>query len=97
MSRKVKCKDCVESMCWALPVRVTERNFEYAKHCLYMAKNTIVCGWTSKSKGINHEQYCNRYKKSGDKVLMAREAQWTKTDIENLEKMINDYEAVLIQ
>ena len=62
MSRKVKCKMCEKSMRWALPERVTENNYEYAKHCLRMVKNTLVCDRTMRTKYIEHEQYCKYFR-----------------------------------
>lgn len=86
MARKRRCIDCEESTFWALPRKVTEDNIDYAKHCLNIAKKTIVCGRTMKTKGVNHEQYCKHFVKKG------YECTWYQKEIEELEKMINDYE-----
>ena len=87
MSRKVKCIECQNSMNWALPVRVTDKNIEYAKHCLFWARKTIVCDRTQKTKHIEREQYCKYFKK---KVI---EDSWHQKEIERLERMINEYES----
>lgn len=31
ISKKVKCKDCSNSMGWSLPIAVNHQNYEYAK------------------------------------------------------------------
>lgn len=90
MAKKVKCIDCINSMHWALPVMVRGENLEYAKYCSRIAKRSIVCGETMKTKQINHEQYCKKYRektewdKEYDKVY--------DKEISELEKKIEDYE-----
>lgn len=64
MAKKVKCIDCMESMNWALPHKVNAKNLDYAKHCLRVAKNTIVCGYTMKTKKRDNEQYCKHFHKT---------------------------------
>ena len=87
MARKVKCIECQNSMNWSLPIKVTDKNIDYAKECLFYAKKTIVCDKTMKTKHIEREQYCKYFKK---KVV---EDTWYKQEIENLERMINEYES----
>ena len=63
MAKKVKCIECINSMEWALPRGVTDKNIDYAKHCLDMAEKTIVCGHTMKTKRKCNEQYCKNFEK----------------------------------
>lgn len=91
MSRKVKCKMCEESMRWALPERITEKNYEYAKHCLRAVKNTLVCGHTMKTKSIEHEQYCKHFCKK-DERMIDYEINIEPKRIQNFEDMIKQYE-----
>ena len=81
-------------MRWALPERVTDKNYEYAKHCLNMAKHTLVCGWTMKTKSIEHEQYCKHYHPKDD-IILDFETQDEPNRIKKLENMINEYERSL--
>ena len=85
MARKVKCSDCDESMLWALPRSVNSNNIGYAKSCLNIAKNTIVCGRTMKTKGIKHEQYCKYFSKKVYDIGYCGE-------LERLAKQIEEYE-----
>lgn len=91
MSKKVKCKMCAESMRWALPVCVTDQNYEYAKHCLRAAKNTLVCGYTTRVKNIEHVQYCRHFRKKNERKLDFEINEEPKM-IQNLEDMIKEYE-----
>lgn len=91
MSEKVKCKECENSMYWALPRRIGDTNIDYAKQCLSRAKRTLVCGWTMKTKGVEHEQYCKHYRKKDDEYMKADEEDFQR-QIGNLEKKIDDYE-----
>ena len=94
MGSKRKCKLCEQSMRWSLPERVTDKNYEYAKYCLNMAKNTLVCGWTMKTKSIEHEQYCKHYHPKDD-IILDFETQDEPNRIKKLENMINEYERSL--
>lgn len=91
MGSKKKCKLCELSMRWSLPERVTDKNCEYAKRCLHMAKNTLVCGWTMKTKPIEHEQYCKHYHPKDNRDLELETKYYSKI-IKNLEDMIKEYE-----
>ena len=91
MSSKRKCRLCGESMGWALPDRVTSKNYEYAKRCLYMAKNTLVCGYTMKTKRIEHEQYCKHFVPK-DEIELDYEENTLVDELNNLENMIKEYE-----
>ena len=90
MAKKVKCMDCTNSMRWALPERVRENNLEYAKHCACVAKKSIVCGETMKTKGINHEQYCKKYREKEEWDRNSDTAY--SEEIAELERKIEDYE-----
>ena len=91
MSKKRKCKLCRESMGWSLPERITDKNIDYAKHCLAVAKRSIVCGYTMKTKTIEHEQYCKHYKeKSAEEI--ERDRQYDEARMRELEEMIEEYE-----
>ena len=87
MAKKVKCSDCCESMNWAIPLSVNSENIGYAKHCLMIAKRSIVCGYTMKSKGKDHEQYCKHFAKKTHNINYQKE-------IDRLEKQIEEYEKV---
>lgn len=91
MSKKRKCKLCENSMGWALPVKVTDKNIDYAKHCLSTAKTTIVCGYTMKTKGTEHEQYCMHYKQKSNE-LAERDKKYDEFRIQELEQMIQEFE-----
>lgn len=91
MARKVKCKMCEKSMRWAIPERVTENNYEYAKHCLRMVKNTLVCGHTMRTKYIEHEQYCKYFHKKDEREL-DYDIKAEPKRIQKLEDMIKEYE-----
>ena len=88
MSKKVKCAECENKTFWSLPIKVSDNNYEYAKHCLVVAKRSLVCGHTMKTKYINNEQYCKNFKKSTsdfyDKENIKR--------IKSLEESIAEYE-----
>ena len=87
MSKKRKCINCGNRMNWALPVRVTEQNIDYARHCLRIAQRTFVCGITMKTKQLDQEQYCKYFREDIDKRDDDRmEA------ISKLRKMIEEYE-----
>lgn len=87
MAKKVKCSDCSESMNWSLPISVNSGNIDYAKHCLMIAKRSIVCGYTMKSKSKDHEQYCKHFEKKTYDINYQKE-------IDRLEKLIEEYEKV---
>mgnify|MGYP005755884783 CR=1 FL=1 len=91
MGSKKKCKLCKESMRWALPERVTNISYEYAKRCLNLAKSTLVCGRTMKTKFIEHEQYCKHYHPK-DNIELDFETKCELKRIKNLEDMIREYE-----
>lgn len=92
MSRKRKCKLCKESTGWALPDRVSDKNINYAKHCVTVAKRSIVCGYTMKTKAIEHEQYCKHYEeKSAEEI--ERDRKRDESRIRKLEQMIEEYES----
>lgn len=91
MANKKKCKLCKQSMRWALPEQITEKNYEYAQRCLLMAKNTLVCGYTMKTKGIEHEQYCKHYSPKDEKELDI-DIECESKGIQDLENMIKEYE-----
>lgn len=90
MSKKVKCIECSKSMCWALPQKVSDGNYKYAKYCLQTAKMSIVCGETMKTKSINHEQYCKKFLKKTEMDL--KFDSFLQKEISELEKMIKEYE-----
>lgn len=91
MANKKKCKLCKQSMRWTLPERITEKNYEYAQYCLLMAKNTLVCGHTMKTKGIEHEQYCKHYRQKDERELDI-DVKCESKRILDLENMISKYE-----
>lgn len=86
MAKKVKCIECENASNWSLPRKVTENNIDYAKHCLALAKRTVSCDITAKTKARNHEQYCKHFKKT------EYDNSYTRA-IATLEKMILEYEA----
>ena len=86
MARKVKCKNCREASCFAIPWSVGKSNYEYAKHVLNTIKQVLWCHQLNKTKPIEHEQYCKYYHK--DDIFYSNEYY-----VHKLEKMIADYEA----
>lgn len=87
MSKRVKCKECANSGCWALPVKVSVSNYDYAKRCLHMARTTLVCNETMKTKSMDHEQYCKKYLKQDASDIATYIDELTK-----LEDKIRNYE-----
>lgn len=87
MSKKVKCKECENMMNWSLPESITNFNYEYAKHCLDIAKSTFVCGITMKTKRRDNEQYCKHFEKSIYNMEDLNNKRLLK-----LEEMIKEYE-----
>ena len=85
MAKKVKCIECMEFMNWALPHKINADNLEYAKHCLWLAKRSFVCGYTMKTKKRDNEQYCKHYSKT------RYSNDYTK-QIEELETMIREFD-----
>lgn len=88
MSKKVKCIECENKMFWAMPIKVNDNNYEYAKHCLTVAKRGLVCGHTMKTKSINNEQYCKHFEKSNSDFSEKENIK----RIKNLEEAIAEYE-----
>ena len=88
MAKKVKCIDCAEYTNWSLPVKVNKENIDYAKHCLFIAKRTFVCGRTMKTKPLNNEQYCKHFCKSEHKN------DFNAKRIAELEAKIKEFEAL---
>lgn len=78
-------------MRWALPERVTRENIDYAKHCIALANRTLVCGCTMKTKRLNNEQYCKHFVQKSELDEKMDEL-YKNEEIENLKKMIIDYE-----
>lgn len=91
MSKKVKCMECECSMHWSLPERVLSGNIDYAKHCLIVARRSIVCGETMKTKRVGHEQYCKKFKPKVELDFKMDEIY--QTEIANLDEMIQTYES----
>lgn len=85
MAKKVKCIECANSCFFSLPCRVTSNNYDYAKHCLAVAKRSIYCGQVNKTKPREHEQYCKHFFKEEFSYSIDDE-------IARLEKMIEEYE-----
>ena len=90
MASKVKCIECKKAMNWALPEKITGKNIEYAIHCLNVAKRTVSCEQTTKTKAKTHEQYCKHFEKKDcwDKAF----DELMEKKLERLERMINEYE-----
>ena len=88
MSKRVKCAECENAMFFATPLKVGADNYEYAKHCLSVAKRNLVCGVSDKTKPIDNEQYC--------KYFLKRAYEYSnKEDIKRLEDAIAEYERQL--
>lgn len=87
MSKKRKCIECENATRWSVEMKVSDKNIDYAKQCLCAAKRSIVCDITMKTKPIDHEQYCKHFRKKEYEDLCYQEC------IENLERMIIEYEA----
>ena len=90
MSKKVKCRKCEHSMSWAIPESVNDINIEYAERCLNMARRTLCCGWTMRTKPKDHEQYCKHYRRKS-KSDIQRDENFDEVRLENLEQKIRDY------
>lgn len=87
MSKKVKCKTCINMMLWSLPDEVTADNIDYAKQCVAYAKKTFICGLTMKTKHRDHEQYCKNYE-----LADFDELEYQDIRIARLEREIEEYE-----
>ena len=90
MAKKVRCRDCKNSVHWALPERVGENNYEYAKHICYVAKNSIICGETMRAKRIDHEQFCKKYREK--KGYDTKYDEGYRRELAELEEKIKEYE-----
>lgn len=90
MAKKVKCIDCVYRTDWAVPNGVDENNIDYTERCLNHAKNTLVCGYTMKTKAREHEQFCRHFIRA-EEAKKAFEDEWLKERIERLEKQIEEF------
>ncbi len=58
MSKKVKCLDCAECMRFAIPMK---KYLEENTYLVDRLKNSLVCGYTMKTKNVDNEQYCKHY------------------------------------
>lgn len=81
-------------MGWSLPVNVNKKNYEYAKYCVNIAKATFVCGYTMKTKKIDHKQYCKHF--VAESEFRAKIRLYTQKNIKDLEQKIADYEQQLV-
>ena len=64
MAKKVKCIDCDNSMDWSIP---NDEHLKGNDFLIDTLKNTIVCGYTMKTKSVNHCQYCKHYEHETDR------------------------------
>lgn len=71
MAKKVKCIECENSMDWDIPPIEQLKNDKWTQEIL---KETIVCGYTMKTKNKDHCQYCKHYKNGGDFRQKCRES-----------------------
>lgn len=90
MSKKVKCRECERSMSWAVPQSVGDVNISYAEHCLDMARRTLCCDWTMRTKPKGHEQYCKHYLKKAERDI-ERDEKFDATRLDELEQKISEY------
>ena len=90
MAKKVRCRDCKNSVHWALPERVGENNDEYAKHICNVANNSILCGETMRAKRIDHEQFCKKYQEKN--VYDTKYDEQYRRELVELEEEIKEYE-----
>lgn len=90
MSKRVKCGDCYYGMDWALPRRVDESNYEYAKHCLNLGRNTIYCSQVMKTKWRTHQQYCKHFRVKNEVDLKLDDI--SQRELDELEEKIRKYE-----
>lgn len=88
MSKKVKCMKCENMMYFAIPINVNKTNYKYAKSCLAIAKRSVFCSQTGKTKPLNHEQYCKHFEK---RIYDDSNEE----DIRKLEEAIAEYEKKL--
>ena len=77
-----------------MPEQVDSKNLEYAKHCLSVAKKTLLCGHTMKTKPIEHEQYCKRFVPKSEEMLRF-DSRTALSEISRLEDMIKKCESTL--
>lgn len=55
MAQKHFCKDCSNHSTFAIPEKITEEIYEFAKYRLLpLIKDRIVCLYTNKTKPVNH-------------------------------------------
>lgn len=83
MAKKVKCVNCKNARCFAIPRSVTNENYNYAKYVLKTIKHRIYCCETMKTKPIDNEQYCKHHIKGEYS---------NECDVKMLEELIAEYE-----
>ena len=86
MGKKVRCCDCNNLMDWAVPVIVTDTNYEYCREFLVMAKNIQQCSVYGRGRRPNRERHCKYFERKKVKCSIMN------GDIENLEKLLAEYE-----
>lgn len=91
MGKKRRCIDCDLHINWALPLKISAKNIDYARHCLNVAERSIVCSHNMKTKPLNNEQYCKHFCKSSECQQIADHV-YRDIEIPKLQNMIKDYE-----
>lgn len=86
MSKKIKCCDCENLMEWEIPFAVNDDNYEYCLSSLLIAKNFQPCGVYGRGVRPKQERYCKYFEEKKEKFSSMQK------DIENLEKLIAEYE-----
>lgn len=86
MSKKIKCCDCENLMEWEIPFAVNDDNYEYCLSSLLIAKNLHQCGVYGRAVRPKQERYCRYFEAKKEKFSSMQK------DIENLEKLIAEYE-----
>ena len=90
MARKVRGVECANTNHWALPERVTEENYRYAQWCHALAGCSVVCDVTMRTKKTEHEQYCKRYVRKGERDRIFDDLY--EKEVLELEAKIRDFE-----
>jgi hypothetical protein len=85
MAKKVRCIECDNSMDWAIP-KGEHLKDSYTQRLL---KNTIVCGYTMKTKSIEHCQYCKHYEHEEGIFNRADRRKWYEDELQQALSELN--------
>lgn len=92
MAKKHKCIECVNHSGWAAPCEVSAQNYEYAKSVLCFMKNSFACQEKDLIRKIDHELYCNKFKRVDNYSTAEYQEESRLRSLEKLKADIAEYE-----